>query len=127
MHKRDLQLLLFFFLIVLAFFSPVLCAGKTFFLRDLTYIFHPWRALTAEMVQKGQMPLWDPYAYCGMPLLANLQTAVFYPFTQLFYLFGFVTGLRIYHIAHVFLAGFFAYLGKNRQRLVKTDAARGID
>src|ERR1017187_9117824 len=27
----------------------------------------------------GQMPLWDPYTYCGNPIYANIQTALFYP------------------------------------------------
>jgi hypothetical protein len=92
------------------FFGPVLFTGNSFFVRDLTFLFHPWKTLCSEMVQRGQVPLWDPYAYCGMPLLGNWQSAVFYPFSQFFYLFGFAAGLKAYHFTHLFLGGVFAYL-----------------
>jgi hypothetical protein len=95
--------------LVLLFF-PVLFFGKTLFLRDLTYLFHPWKSLCSEMVIKGQVPLWNPYACSGMPLLANWQTGVFYPFSILFYLLPFSLALKSYQIFHLFLAGLFAWL-----------------
>ena len=33
----------------------------------------------ADALEEGVWPLWEPYAYCGRPLLANPQAAVFYP------------------------------------------------
>jgi hypothetical protein len=108
---------------IVLFFSPVLFTSRTYFLRDITYIFHPWKALTAEALQKGEMPLWNHYAYCGMPLLANWQSAVLYPFSQLFYLFPFPWALKTYHLFHVFLAGLFAYLFARGWRLSRWAAA----
>lgn len=104
-----------FVLILLAaltviFFFPVLFLGKTFYFRDLTFIFHPWRALCSQAVQCGEMPLWDPYAFCGMPLLANWQSAVFYPFDIFFYTFRFPAALKLFHYTQLFTAGYFAYL-----------------
>lgn len=106
-------------------FAPVVFTSRTFFLRDITYLFHPWRALTAELVQDGAMPLWNPYAFGGMPLLANWQSAVMYPFTLLFYFFPFTAGLKLYHLAHLFLAGVFAYLW-GRSVGMKRWAAAGV-
>lgn len=95
---------------VLILFFPNLFGGKTLFLRDITYIFHPWKSFAAESLQRGALPLWNPYVFCGMPFIANWQSAVFYPFSVFFYFFGFETALKLFHCAHFFAAGLFAYL-----------------
>ncbi|MBS1714009.1 MAG: hypothetical protein JST30_06695 [Armatimonadetes bacterium] len=41
--------------------------------------FHPWRDLVFESWRTGHLPLWNPYQLCGTPLLANSQSAGFYP------------------------------------------------
>src|SRR5256885_14119749 len=72
--------------------------GLSPFWGDLTYLHHPWRVLAAEMVQRGELPLWDQYAYLGMPLAAEMQSAVWYPGTTPFHIFPFATGLAIFHL-----------------------------
>jgi hypothetical protein len=50
--------------------------------------FYPWRLLTSRIVHSGRIPLWNPYALSaagGTPLLANSQSAPFYPINFLFY------------------------------------------
>ena len=51
----------------------------------LTY-FYPYRAYAGEVIRSGQLPHWNPYLFYGVPFLANIQTAVFYPLNALFYL-----------------------------------------
>jgi hypothetical protein len=41
--------------------------------------FYPWRDLALRAARAGTLPLWNPYLGHGAPLLANYQTAVFYP------------------------------------------------
>jgi hypothetical protein len=42
--------------------------------------FHlPLAAAYADSISEGSFPLWEPYAYCGRPLLANPQAMVLYP------------------------------------------------
>ncbi|GIV10905.1 MAG: hypothetical protein KatS3mg020_0396 [Fimbriimonadales bacterium] len=41
--------------------------------------FYVWRDLVRSMWLSGEAPLWNPYALCGTPLLANSQSAPFYP------------------------------------------------
>ncbi|MGA2091376.1 MAG: hypothetical protein ABSH12_07975, partial [Endomicrobiales bacterium] len=108
--KREYAPLIMLAGAVLVLLSPTLFTGSTYFLRDLTYIFHPWKTVAAELLQKGEMPLWNPYVYCGMPFLANWQTAVFYPLSLPFYFFSFVTALKLFQTAHLLVAGIFAYL-----------------
>lgn len=49
-------------------------------LSDQVTQFQPWFALTAERAAEGELPLWNPRAAAGQPLIANLQSAVFSPF-----------------------------------------------
>src|SRR5262245_56154907 len=41
------------------------------------------RILVGEMIRNGQPPLWNPYIFSGMPLLASIQPGALYPFTWL--------------------------------------------
>ena len=44
----------------------------------LTYFTPYWAYRMAEL-RAGQMPLWNPYLFLGVPFLANPQAAVLYP------------------------------------------------
>ncbi len=46
---------------------------------DSVLQFYVWRDLVLQAWGHGQPALWNPYALCGTPLLANSQSAVFYP------------------------------------------------
>ena len=100
-------------------------AGRSLFWGDLSYLHHPWRALTAGMIQQGRLPLWDPYAYLGMPLAAEMQCASWYPGTIPFYLFSFSGALAVYLAVHYALAGFFAYLWLRAEKLPRASAFAG--
>ncbi len=45
------------------------------------------RILIGQMLSQGQLPLWNPYIFGGMPLLASLQPGALYPPTWLFAIF----------------------------------------
>ena len=46
---------------------------------DFRAVHLPLATLIADSFRHGRFPLWDPYTYCGMPIAANIQAAVFYP------------------------------------------------
>ncbi len=50
---------------------------------DVIQQYFPWRMFAAEALREGVVPLWNPHAYCGQPFVANVLSAVFYPFTWL--------------------------------------------
>ncbi|OGR79486.1 MAG: hypothetical protein A3I11_03705 [Elusimicrobia bacterium RIFCSPLOWO2_02_FULL_39_32] len=114
MDKRDKTSILLLICLPIFFLSGTLTSSHTFFMRDITYLFHPWRSLSAQMIQSGLMPLWNPYEMGGMPFLANCQSAILYPFTILFWIFHFVIGLKCFHFLHYALAslGFFLFAKK---------------
>ena len=78
----------------------------------------PWRIYAVESLRSGFIPLWNPYAFCGTPFLANLQSTLLYPLNALFLLTGARQGFGISAILHLILGGIFmfAFLPHGPQR-----------
>jgi hypothetical protein len=70
---------------LIVFLRPALLRG-VFYFHDVQYYFYPYHALAAALLANGQLPLWNAYAFSGMPLLGDGQTAMFYPPSWLFFL-----------------------------------------
>lgn len=77
---------------------------------DVIRQLYPWKMLAIEMWKSGQIPLWNPYNFAGSPLLANNQSAVFYPLNVLFFVFKPALSWSLYIIIQPFLACLFTYL-----------------
>jgi hypothetical protein len=69
--------------------------------------FYGWRDLVFEAWHRGIMPVWNSYELAGTPLLANSQSAGFYPLHILFGVLGVPTALALTALAwfHLALAG----------------------
>ena len=110
--------------LTVALFAPLLVnthsiAGNA---GDVYLHYYPLHSLCAEQVQAGNMPLWNPYIFAGQPLLANPQSAVFYPMTLLFYILSIPVAFNYTYILHFILAGFGMYLCARSLKLVPTAA-----
>lgn len=46
-----------------------------------------WRDLAVSQLKNGHLPVWNPYSFSGTPLLANFQTAAFYPLNLIYLIF----------------------------------------
>lgn len=57
----------------LLFTNRVLASG------DILLYFYPYRDYAAAALRGGNVPLWNPYIFLGVPFLANPQAAVLYP------------------------------------------------
>lgn len=91
-------------------FLPFWLRGLGSFWGDLFYIHWPWRAFDARALQSGQLPLWNPHLYFGMPAAASMQDSLYYPLTAPFFLFSFPTALMLFQLAHYWLAAVFCWL-----------------
>lgn len=109
MLKRHLPIPALFFSITLCYFFPMLSSTNIFVERDLAAFFIPPRYLWVSMVKSFQPPLWNPFNYCGIPLLATLQPGVFYPPHLLYFLLPFNIAWNWIIILHFFLAGMTTY------------------
>lgn len=77
---------------------------------DAAAQYYPWRAFAHHAIAGGVIPLWNPFQFCGMPFVANSQSAVFYPPNGLFYLLDPARAFAIAAALHLLLAGLFTYL-----------------
>jgi hypothetical protein len=93
------------FIVTVIYFNPMLSSKYIFIERDLSAFFIPPKILWVKLVKSFQLPLWNPYNYSGIPLLATLQPGVFYPphILYLFLPFNIVWNWLI--ILHFYFAG----------------------
>jgi hypothetical protein len=110
LKKKDLIFIILLFSLFLVFFSPLVFTDATFFHRDIIKYYYPTKFFASESIQKGELPFWDPYLFCGNPFLAILQQGLFYPLSLLSYLLPFHLGFKYFFLVHLFLGGLFFYL-----------------
>jgi hypothetical protein len=106
-HRFSLLLLA---LLAMTLFLPALVRREVFTLRDHFDYFQPLRWFTAQELQAGRLPLWNPYSASGEPWLANPQTGVFYPPAWLFLALPFETAYMLFLLLHLIVLGWGAYL-----------------
>ncbi len=63
----------------LVLFSPLLLTGQAFYWGTPSLQFIPWWDFAFETLLNGEIPLWNPWVGMGAPLIANYQSALFYP------------------------------------------------
>ncbi len=71
---------------------------------------YSWKNLTISAEKKLELPLWNPYTFSGSPLLANFQSAAFYPFNLLYFFLPFSLSWSILILLQPILGSFFLYL-----------------
>jgi Bacterial membrane protein YfhO len=82
---RDYLAALGLLLLPLAVFPQLALLQRAFIKHDVQHYFYPYHLLPAQLIARGQLPLWNPYAFSGIPLLGDGQTALFYPPSWLFF------------------------------------------
>lgn len=102
--------LLMLLLIASTIFLKPLVSGEVFVVRDHFDYFQPLRWFTAQELQEGRLPLWNPYNASGEEWLANPQTGVFYPPAWLLVALPFPAASMLHLLFHVTLLGWGAYL-----------------
>jgi len=114
------------------FFWHVLVNPRWHIPYDIEGFHLPLIAYVAQCVRNGVAPLWDPYVMCGMPIHADLQAQVFYPFTWLAILAGNLSqGRNLFYWVetlvplHMILAGLFAFWLLRRMGLGRPAALMG--
>ncbi len=98
-------------LLVLLAFWPIGPAGRVIAGGDLFTYFYPYWTEAARALRAGRLPLWNPYLFMGVPLLANSQAGVLYPLNwPLWLLLPPHAALHWSALLHLWLAGSGAYL-----------------
>jgi len=73
-------------------------------------ISEPLVLLTSRFWREGAFPLWNPHLGLGMPLAANMQSAVYYPLNLGLWLLPKAWVFDATYLLRLFLAGLFTYL-----------------
>lgn len=102
---------------------------KNSLLSDIPAVIMPWKELGIDLWLQGIIPLWNPFVGTGLPLAANFQSGIFYPFNLVFILLtkimgihGFLSAWNIYILSIPVLTAYFSYLFL-RQKKVGVEGA----
>ena len=77
-------------------FAPIILRGQALFWGTPLTQFIPWWTSAWEMIARGILPLWSSELGMGAPLIANYQSAIFYPPNWIYFIlfqFGDVTAM----------------------------------
>ncbi len=100
-HPHRLPLLLLV-LPILFFYSAILLGMGVVSGGDFLNQFVPWRQFALQRISDGAFPGWNPFVFCGTPLFANIQNALYYPFNLLHTMFPlervFSFSLVVHHV-----------------------------
>lgn len=83
--------------------------GQTLYGSDVVNQFLYQRGMIGERLAAGDFPVWDSTTACGFPLLAAMQSAVFYPFTWATAVLAVTDVWAFLAWSHLALAGGFAF------------------
>ncbi len=100
-------------------------AFKNFLVTDPVRQQYPWKNLTMNIEKRFELPLWNPYNFAGTPLLANFQSAAFYPLNLIFLVLPFSIGWSGLVLLQPLLAGVFLYLYLNNLKISRYSSIFG--
>jgi len=107
-----------------AFFCEYLPPFKSAHLfSDIEVYHYPLQRYALQSLKDGRFPQWDPSIYCGIPFVADITGALFYPPNWLMYALSWRSvhlpfkALEYFAFAHVWVAFVLCYLWLRARRL----------
>ena len=88
-------------------------------LSDMVLQNYQWKSFIRAQISQGEIPLWNPHQFAGIPFFAAGQHSALYPLSIIYYImplwsaFGWFILLNLW-LAGLFMAGFMRALGINR-------------
>ncbi|MFC2031515.1 oligosaccharide flippase family protein [Chloroflexota bacterium] len=86
-------------------------------LSDLVLENLAWKQFIVQSVRSGEVPLWNPHLFAGVPFLAAGQHSALYPFSALFYILPLARAYGLFSLVQLWLAGIFMYIFVRTLRL----------
>jgi hypothetical protein len=77
---------------------------------DLATQYLYWREFGFGELREGNLPLWNPHVFSGIPFFGGFQSALLYPPNWIYAAFPLHLAVNVGIALHVFLAGLFMYL-----------------
>ena len=86
-NKNHLISILILILLAVAVYYPFLIQNKRLLIQgDMPSMWLPFKQFVLMSFHKGDVPLWNPYIFCGYPFLAAGQAGIFYPPDLMFFI-----------------------------------------
>src|SRR6266567_6075174 len=101
-------------LLIVATCPAVVFGRSTFIIRDYGMFGYPLAYFHRESFWRGELPLWNPLNYCGLPFLAQWNTLSLYPLSLIYLLLPLSWSLGIFSLSHFFLGGMGMYFLAHR-------------
>ncbi len=92
---------------------------------DVIRQMYPWKVFAFEQIRNFRWPLWDPYNFSGYPLIADLQSSIFFPGNVLFLCLPTLKAWIALVISLPFLLTVFTYLFFRSLKLSRPAAVFG--
>ncbi len=92
-------------LLLLASFPDVIFGWRSFFTRDFANFGYPLAWHAQQTYRAGEIPLWNPYNFAGLPFLAQWNTLALYPPSLIYILLPLPWSLNFFNLLHLYLGG----------------------
>ena len=79
-------------------------------LSDLVLENYQWKTFIRGSIAQGEIPLWNPHQFSGIPFLAAGQQSTLYPFSIIYYILPLPAAYGWFTVVQLWLAGLFMYL-----------------
>ena len=86
---------------------------------DMVLQNYQWKTFIREQIAQGEIPLWNPHLFAGLPFWAAGQHSALYPLSIIYYIlplssaYGWFIALNLW-LAGMFMAAYLRSLGSNR-------------
>ena len=77
---------------------------------DIAMQFLSWREFGFRELARGNLALWNPHVYSGLPFFGAFESALLYPPNWIHLFLSAPTAINLTIALHLFLAGFFTFL-----------------
>jgi hypothetical protein len=109
--------------LIFAAYPDVVTGRATFFHRDFAVFGYPLAYYHRLSFWRGEIPLWNPLNYCGVPFLAQWNTMALYPPSLFYLLLPLSWSLGVFCLGHLFLGGMGMYFLAHRWSVNRLGAA----
>ncbi len=116
-YRQDILICVALLLLPFSAFYAQAIGQAVFYHHDLQYYFYTYHVAAVDLSRQPGLPLWNPYAFSGIPLLGDGQTAMFYPPNWLFWVLPAAHALTLSILLHFSIAGVGMYLYTRALRL----------
>ncbi|MEO1288704.1 MAG: oligosaccharide flippase family protein, partial [Chloroflexota bacterium] len=133
----DIVIIILLFVLPLVYFFPQTLGGKTLIPTENLYQYEPyasvrevvnaperpqnhlvsdlvlqnyqWKSFIRQQIAIGEVPLWNPHQFAGIPFLAAGQASVLYPLSVIYYVMPLTVAYGWFTVINLWLAGVFMY------------------